>query len=126
MEEAKQVNQLTRNIHPSRKISHQQTNYPETVSKLSSIMSRNDLGTSGSQYNFNASFTGPSLSASSSSSSFVDKNEKKQKAMDFKNITLKQHQDSLNQHIQEEHHANLRKRVYNRELGRKSIVNEVR
>lgn len=115
IEESKEINSLTRGIHHSRKIGHQQVNYPETVNKLSAIISKNDQLLQPNNSNF-------SVDLLKSCTSTLDN---KQKAYEFKNITLKHYQDAMNENIQNEHHLNLRKRAFQRELGRKSIVNEV-
>lgn len=120
----------TRDVHYSRKLSHQQVNYPDTVQKLSQIMSERSLSSSYSRLDnpgatfsssgFNtAAFSTSSLNASGSSF-FITKN------MERKSMKLKEHQDSMVEFMKNERFINERKRLYNRELGRKAVVNQVR
>lgn len=119
----------TRDIHHSKKLSHQQVNYPDTVEKLSQIMSQRTLNSSYSRLQnpdatfsssgFNTSaFSTSSLNASGSSF-YITKN------MEHKSMKLKEHQDSMVDFMKSERFINERKRLYNRELGRKAVVNQV-
>jgi hypothetical protein len=143
VEEAKDISNYIRNIHHSRKISHQQVNYPDTVHKLSTILSNksNPFSSSPSQtsafgslqqgdqffnttssafFSTNDHSSSPSLNSTHHSSKyFISQN------LEQKSYKLKEHQEKIKEYMNTEHMMNERKRLYNRELGRKAVVNEV-
>ena len=45
--------------------------------------------------------------------------------MEQKAVSLKEHQEKLKEYLVQERYLNERKRLYNRELGRKAVVNQV-
>ena len=115
MQEAREITSYIKDIHHSRKISHQQVNYPDTVQKLSAIMSQKTLLPSRPE---SSHFT-HSLNSTAS-------DVHKSMNIETKSIKLKEHQQKLTGYMQSERYINERKRLYNREVGRKAVVNQVR
>jgi hypothetical protein len=90
-------------VHHSRKIAHQQVNYSDTVTKLGKFQKEVPV------YNQKVE----SLSATQSFG---------ETATGYK---LKEFNEKMSQFIVTEKDMNDRKRLWNREAGRKAIVNEV-
>ncbi len=93
-------------MHHSRKISHQQVNYGDTVAKLGKFqqeipvyLQKTEAPTHSTSQSFGNTATGFQMQAYS---------------------------DKMGTYILQEKDMNDRKRLYNREVGRKAIVNEVR
>jgi hypothetical protein len=112
LQEAREITKYTKDVHHSRKISHQQVNYPDTVHKLSSILTKTSLS---SQQN----------STQCVASDFNGRDTYKIQNQEAKTFKLKEHQEQLQSYMVEERYMNVRKRLYNRELGRKAVVNQV-
>lgn len=112
LREAREIQDLMNGVHHARKISHLQVNYPDTITKLSSIQSEKTL----------------SLNSSSSAllSTYTTKPATdKDKVQQFKQTKLKEYQDAMTDHIVHERFINFRKKEYNREMGRKAVANQV-
>ena len=99
-QEAKAVANFLEGVHHSRKISHQQVNYSDTVGKLSKMQSDHPVYLQSQNLNTNAA----TMAATHKLDSFV----KERSAY------------SLN-----ERDTNERKRLYNREVGRVSMVTKI-
>lgn len=112
MDEAKEITKLMGNIHPSRKISHQQVNYPETVQRLSDIISLKSNAPSNTMQSF------PSQTTFGST-------DRRSEVMNTRSMKLTEYQEKMKEAVEKEHSINHRKRVYNREVGRKAVVNQV-
>jgi hypothetical protein len=144
VEEGRDISNYIRNIHHSRKISHQQVNYPDTVQKLSTILSNksNPFSTSPSQTSaFGSLQQGDQFFNTTSSSAFLSTNNHSSSPsmnsthnsskyfitqnLEQKSYKLKEHQEKIKEYMSSEHMMNERKRLYNREVGRKAVVNEV-
>lgn len=104
-QEAAVISEYLRGVHHSRKISHQQVNYSETVGKLGKIQStvpvyleRRDEHNVNTTQGFGNTATG---------------------------YKLKEFNDAMSKVIVEEKGMNDRKRLYNREVGRKAVVNKI-
>lgn len=97
-EEALQVSKYLEGVHHSRKISHQQVNYASTVEKLSKLQERVPV--------------------------YLQKETPKEHGVES-NPAIRQHNEFMNEYIVREKHANERKRLYNREVGRTAVVDKV-
>lgn len=113
IQEAREITAYIKDIHHSRKISHQQVNYPETVQKLSNILSEKSFQSfsSGNQLNQPMARTETDFHKSMN--------------LEARTMKLKEHQQKMIDHMKAERHINERKRLYNREIGRKAVVNQV-
>jgi len=108
-EEAQDVTSFLQGVHHSRKIAHQQVNYADTVSKLSKIQA-----------------TVPVVLTKTDPAHITETNTKPMsKTTEIMTNNIKQYEETMSNRINEEHHWNYRKRLYNREVGRKAIVNEI-
>ena len=107
--EAKEVASYIRNIHHSRKISHIQVNYPETVEKLSKLQQIRDESV--------LHGTNVRREMPRSASQELVKQQKEYKLKDF--------EENMKSYIQSERFINIRKKEFNRETGRKAVVNQV-
>ena len=101
--ESKEVIAYLQGIHHTRKDSHMQVNYSSTVDKLS-------------QQQLNVPVT-MSMTPSHSSNSIKDN--------DISRNKLIQYQAQMSLNTMQEKDINERKRIFNRECGRKAVVNEV-
>lgn len=107
--EAAEVTSFLQGVHHSRKIAHQQVSYSDTVSKLSKIQS-----------------TVPVVLTNTSPAHITESSTKPlSKTTEIMTNTIKQYEETMSKRIDEEHHWNQRKRLYNREIGRKAQVNEI-
>ena len=97
-EEAKVVNEELKRIHHSRKIAHMQTFYPNTI---------------------------VSLSAAKAEPGFTQQKPVVDAQQSAKVMKQSEFFASMNSNIHDEHHINHRKRAFNREVGRKAVVDEV-
>eukprot|EP01040_Poterioochromonas_malhamensis_P002152 gene2152-2293_t len=113
IQEAREITAYIKDIHHSRKISHQQVNYPETVQKLSNILSEKSFQSfsSGNQLNQPMARTETDFHKSMN--------------LEARTMKLKEHQQKMIDHMKTERHINERKRLYNREIGRKAVVNQI-
>lgn len=104
-EEAADVTNYLKGVHHSRKISHMQVNYSDTVTKLSKMQETVPV--------------------------YLQKDAKPQERnffphmSDQRKMTISEYQKTMGEVIKVEKDINERKRLYNREVGRKAIVNEV-
>ena len=103
--EAKEVSEYLRGVHHSRKIGHQQVNYSDTVAKLGKFQADVPVYT-------------PKQEESQLSTTQGFGNT----AAGFK---LKEYNDKMSGYICQEKDMNDRKRIFNRETGRKAVVNEI-
>lgn len=97
-----------RNIHHSRKISHIQVNYPDTVQKLSKLQEMRDEALLHGSVR---------REMPRSSSQDIGKQQKEYRLRDF--------EENMKSYIKEERFINIRKKEFNRETGRKAVVNQV-
>ena len=97
-EEALAVSKYLEGVHHSRKISHQQVNYASTVEKLSKLQARVPV--------------------------YIQKETPKVHGVESNPAILQQH-GIMKEYIVKESHANERKRLYNREVGRTAVVDKV-
>ena len=113
MNEAREITQFMGGIHHSRKIAHQQVSYSETVKKLSEIQTKR-IGS-------------PTLQRYPNTYEIEVRRgeEHHQRAQQYKNMKLREYEEKMKTHILEEKFINTRKKEYNRETGRKAIVNQV-
>lgn len=109
VDEAKEIATAMRRVHHSRKLSHQQVYYPETVKKLGQIQSAHDQ----------------SRTTRSATASAESRREESSAVYQAKEMKLRDFQQRFTEHIKKEHFINHRKRNYNREVGRKAVVNQV-
>lgn len=100
-QEAREVSQFLQGIHHSRKISHQQVNYSETVTKLSKMQQ-------------NVPVQAPVVESRSHEATQAPPS-----------LRLQEYQARMSENIRAEREINERKRLYNREVGRKAVVNTV-
>jgi hypothetical protein len=127
-------------IHHQRKISHQQVNYPETVQKLSQIMTLKRTGTSYTDFlSQTQGYASRDIITASSQNIFGDSREfsrqnsansvrsahAKERSYEKREMKLSEFQESMKSYLKEEQFMNERKRLWNRELGRKAVANEV-
>jgi hypothetical protein len=102
--EAQQVAQHLQGVHHQHKLAHMQRNYPDTVTRLNVVQQHVPLQVSQPIAQQNKNY--------SSTHSFVCMKEEEFKA-------------TRNSYISNEHSINERKRYYNRDVGRKAVVNSV-
>ena len=103
--EASEVSTYLRGVHHSRKIAHRQVNYSDTVAKLGKFqqevpvyLQKTDTISHSTTQSFGNTANGFQMQA---------------------------YTDKMGTYILQEKDMNDRKRLYNREVGRKAIVNEV-
>ncbi|RYG97830.1 hypothetical protein EON65_52275, partial [archaeon] len=99
-------------VHHSRKLGHTQVNYSETVKKLGDLQA--------SRSNATLSLSSSSVfsqSGSHSSSSFRPEEYNRTRVYEAKEMTLKDFQEQMTDHIKKEKFMNDRKKNYNREVG---------
>lgn len=122
LDEARVIAGVMGGVHHSRKQGHQQVSYPETVKLLGSLQASR----SSSQATLSAGSSSSSNSqAALSSTSSKQLPYNQTRVYEAKEMRLKDFQEQMTQHIVAEHHMNDRKRNYNREVGRKAVVNQV-
>ena len=109
-EEANEVVSFLQGVHHSRKISHQQVNYSDTVSKLSKIQ---------------ATVPVVLTNTTPAHASYATTTTPLSKTTEIMTKSIKEYEQTMSKRIDEEHHWNQRKRLYNREVGRKAQVNEI-
>lgn len=107
MAEAQQVSGYLKGIHHSRKISHLQVNYPETVEKLSKLQ---DMRAQTAHY---------------STKSILPRSASQEIVYQRKQFRLKDFEQTMNGHVKQEKFINFRKKEFNRETGRKAVANQV-
>lgn len=107
MAEAQQVSGYLKGIHHSRKISHLQVNYPETVEKLSKLQ---DMRAQTAHY---------------STKSILPRSASQEIVYQRKQFRLKDFEQTMNSHVKQEKFINFRKKEFNRETGRKAVANQV-
>ena len=98
-EEAKVVNEELKRIHHCRKIAHMQTNYPNTII---------------------------SLSQAKAEPATVQQRPPDDARSVAKVMKQSEFYSSMNSNIHDEHFVNHRKRAFNREIGRKAVIDGVR
>lgn len=102
--EAAEVSEFLRGVHHSRKIAHQQVNYSQTVAKLGKFQQEVPVYLKQEESNHNTT-------------------------MGFGNTAtgykLKEFNDRMSNYIVQEKDMNDRKRLFNREAGRKAVVNKI-
>lgn len=108
-EEAHGVSTFLQGVHHSRKNTHQQVSYADTVTKLSKIQAHIPVV---------LTKTDPAHITESTTKPLS-------KTTEIMTNNIKQYEETINNRVHEEHHWNHRKRLYNREVGRKAIVNEI-
>ena len=113
--EAREITDYLKGVHHSRKISHQQVNYSETVQKLSQLQAQND-----------ARLTMLSTASVGQVAKLPITMTATDKAIMNKQMKLSEFQDQLNKNIAQEHFMNERKRAFNREASRQAVVDKVR
>ncbi len=96
--EAKEISTFLQGNHHSRKIAHQQVNYSDTVTKLSKMQTQTPVYLQNTDNRHQESTHNPKMS---------------------------EYQQKMSDNIKVERDLNERKRLYNREVGRKAVVNEV-
>ncbi len=101
--EAAEISKYLQGVHHSRKISHQQVNYSDTVARLGKFQS-------------DVPVYAPKHEEHAATQSFGET------AAGFK---MKEYNDRMGQYILQEKDMNDRKRLYNREVGRKAVVNKI-
>ncbi len=111
LQEAREIADLMNGVHHARKISHLQVNYPDTITKLSTLQLERTLGHSSTAALLPAYTTKPPSD--------------KERVQQFKQTKLKDYQEAMKEHIIHEKFINFRKKEYNREMGRKAVVNGV-
>jgi len=104
-DEAKEISTYLQGIHHSRKISHQQVNYSDTVTKLGKF--QRDIPVYNRKVDDDAAHQPGSFGNTE------------------RGFRLKEYNDKMSTFVAQEHDWNERKRVFNREAGRKAVVNEV-
>jgi hypothetical protein len=114
IQEAKEVSNMLNGVHHTRKLSHLQINYPETVQRLSQLQTDRTMSLSSSQANL---FPSQTLSTTL---------DPKDRVKEFKQTKLHEYQAAMKSHLVEERLINFRKKEYYREMGRKAVVNQVR
>ena len=103
--EATEISTYLRGVHHSRKIAHQQVNYSDTVTKLGKF-----------QQDVPVYLPKTDAHAHNSTQGFGNT------ANGYK---MQTYNDKMAEYILQERDMNDRKRLYNREVGRKAVVNEV-
>ena len=130
-EESKVILQALQGIHHARKLDFMQVSYGDTVTKLSVMQGRKPvtLDASASSYSMKDALSHSTASSSSATSAHNDSanvhthsfnNNQTNKIM-----KMKEFQQTINNTIESEHHLNMKKRLYNREIGRKAVVNQI-
>ena len=104
-QEAAEISSYLRGVHHSRKIAHQQVNYADTVSKLGKFQQEVPV--------YLQKTEAPSFSASQGFGNTE------------KGFRMQEYTNKMGTYILSEKDMNDRKRLFNREAGRKAIVNEV-
>lgn len=104
-QEAAEISSYLRGVHHSRKIAHQQVNYADTVSRLGKF-----------QHEVPVYLQKTDIPSFSSSQGFGNTE---------KGFRMQAYTDKMGTYILTEKDMNDRKRLFNREAGRKAIVNEV-
>jgi hypothetical protein len=104
--EAYEVDHYLRGIHHSRKISHMQVNYPETVHRLSKLQLDRTLNPATINYKRPAT-------------------QHVARVTEMKVQKLKDFENNMKEYINKERFMNIRKKEYNREVGRKAVANQV-
>lgn len=103
--EATEVSTYLQGVHHSRKIAHRQVNYSDTVAKLGKFQQEVPV--------YLQKTEGPSHSATQSFGNTAN------------GYQMQAYTDKMGSYILQEKDMNDRKRLFNREVGRKAIVNEV-
>ncbi len=114
IQEAKEISNMLNGVHHSRKLSHLQVNYPDTVERLSALQA--------TRMNASLSSSQASLFPSPGTVTLLDP---KDRVREFKQTKLREYQDAMKTHLIEERLINFRKKEYYREMGRKAVVNQV-
>ena len=112
-EEAGQVTQYLQGIHHARKIGHMQVNYGDTVEKMSASQASKGPTSHVPQ-------TEPGTASIPGGHS---KPQSKNTAAD--QLAYSQLVSQMNQQVQSEQSLNHRKRLHNREVGRKALIHDV-
>jgi hypothetical protein len=103
--EAVEISGFLRGIHHSRKIAHQQVNYSDTVSKLGKFQQE--------------------VPVYIEKRDEVDHNSSSGFGSTAAGYKAKEFNEKMSQYIVGEKDMNDRKRIYNREVGRKAVVNKI-
>eukprot|EP00981_Chlorochromonas_danica_P007019 scaffold1524_cov182-Ochromonas_danica.AAC.3 len=131
LEESRAIARVMTSVHHSRKQSHQQVYYPETTQRLGQLQANRSssyatlAGSGAFDFTGTASSYSTLPSSSSSSSAIRPSDRAKSHAHEVKEMTLRAYQEKMTEAIKQEQFINSRKRNYNREVGRKAIVNKV-
>jgi hypothetical protein len=96
--EAKEISTFLEGNHHSRKIAHQQVNYSDTVAKLSKMQTQTPV--------------------------YLQNTDNRHQESN-QTTKMSDYQQKMSDNIRVERDLNERKRLYNREVGRKAVVNEV-
>lgn len=98
---------MLQGIHYSRKNTHNQVYYPETIERLSKLQANRPQTTAATSHRRRPS------------------TELHARATLLKELKLRDFQENMKHYIVKERHMNFRKKEFNREVGRKAVVNQV-
>lgn len=127
-EESKGIIQHLTGVHHARKLGHMQVNYADTVSKLSEMQVRKPVTLSGTMNNSNnhtSTVQTASAVPSSSHNNNGSYNGSYNNTSMNKIMKMNEFNDTMKANIASEHQLNARKRLYNREVGRKAVVTDI-
>jgi len=114
-EEAAQVTQYLTGIHHARKIGHMQVNYSDTVDKMSASQAAKSTST----------IQVPQTDASGFGGGHGGQARPQSKTTQADRQAYSQWVDQMNTQVAAEQSLNHRKRLHNREVGRKALVHDV-
>eukprot|EP01038_Epipyxis_sp_PR26KG_P007000 gene7000-9565_t len=103
--ESKDIIDYVKGVHHARKLSHMQVNYGETVKKLSNFQAEVPVQISNNSSTIKSTIQG-TLNNNSA-------------------LKLEQYHSKMNDDIKREKDINERKRMYNKEVGRVAVVNQI-
>ena len=112
-DEAVQVTQYLKGIHHARKIGHMQVNYSDTVNKMSTFQSSKEQKACAPHTDY--------IAAPASEGHSKPQSKNTQAAQ----LAYSQLVTQMNTQIQSEQSLNYRKRLHNREVGRKALLHDV-